>query len=205
MTRHRRVPFLLTALLPLAALTACGTVSAGGTGHADEIASRVHAQGVSPDLVYVAEIPGFDLAVQSVGVIGDHGFGSVYVSAEGGRRISLHVLSGRMDALTCPDLPLADGSGANGVRCEQDGDLWYRTAGSTHEYARPVDGGVVRLAAGTDAVDRETLRSAAENAELLDVPAPSGTHDTRPTAPVERGDLPPEGDGAPIDPPAMGG
>jgi hypothetical protein len=65
----------------------------------------------------------------------------------------------------------------------------------------PRDGHVIRLVGDADRLDRAVLRAAAEavhrpDAEELTAllpPAPEGSA----TEPVERGDLPPVGDGAP--------
>lgn len=204
--RYRRVRQVLSVLLPLAALTACGTLSAHEAEQAEELAERARKWNVSPDLVFVTEADGYDLAIQSAGVHGDDAFQSVYVSADRSvRRFTLTADHGGVDATSCPGLPLVDGRGADGgVRCARDGDLWYRTAGTGHEYAKLVDDRLLRVTADRDAVDRDTLRAAAEHAHAVDVPATSGTP-SPPQSPVERGDLPPHGDGASLDPPAVGG
>ena len=44
---------------------------------------RLRAEGVAPGLVYMVEVPGHELAGQSVGVHGDDGFGAVHVSPGG--------------------------------------------------------------------------------------------------------------------------
>ena len=78
-------------------------------------------------------------------------------------------------------------------------DAWYRSAGRERGYAEPRKGYVI-LVSGAG-VPRATLHkallavhhpSAAELAALLP-PAPTAAG----TEPVERGDLPPNGDGAP--------
>ncbi|MCZ4638870.1 hypothetical protein O3S69_33015, partial [Streptomyces rubrogriseus] len=89
MIRHARVlPVLVLAPL---LLTACGSEKAGDAGPSGpasapaaapgtgELASRAQAMGVAPELVYVTEAPGFTLARQSVGVLGDEGFSATWV------------------------------------------------------------------------------------------------------------------------------
>ncbi|WP_455360249.1 hypothetical protein [Streptomyces sp. SYSU K21746] len=209
----RRFPALLLPLALTFALTACGTepsagpsggppagpsagASAGPSGRPSvdraELEARARAMQSAPELIYVTEVPGYALAKQSVGVSGHDGFQSTYVSRSGGM-ITLTVDRGTPAAAGCP-------------QCERDGELWYRSSSGTHEYARAVAGAearhVVRLSADGARVDRATLRRAAEAAhvaddEELDAVLPEGTGTDTGGQPVERGDLPPEGDGAP--------
>ncbi|MFH8439971.1 hypothetical protein ACH4D3_01895 [Streptomyces sp. NPDC018026] len=211
MIRHARVlPVLVLAPL---LLTACGTEKAGdprpsgppsaaapaaapGTG---ELTSRAQAMGVAPELVYVTEAPGFTLAQQSVGVLGDDGFSATWVDRDTNALLRLAVDRGTISAGTCPEQPVGDMSGEH-TTCERDGEAWYRTGAGRHEYAVPEEGHVVRVSAEQDAVPRDALRAAAlaahrpyaaETDRLLPSTEPA------PATPVERGDLPPFGDGAP--------
>ncbi|PVE12921.1 hypothetical protein [Streptomyces scopuliridis] len=210
MTRTLRSSLLLV-LLPLALATAaCGSEKAepgasgggsatrtGGSADRAELEARARYMQSAIELIQVIEADGFEVAPQSAGVVGDDGFGSVYVSARDGARIRLTVDRSTLNAANCPDNPVEEASGP--VQCERDGDAWYRTSGSAHEYARAEDGHVVRVGADRATVDRDTLRRAAASARPaddreLDALLPE---QTAPTAPVERGDLPPVGDGAP--------
>ncbi|MGW0818427.1 hypothetical protein ACWD00_35400 [Streptomyces viridiviolaceus] len=212
MTRAARVlPLLLPALLVLAG---CGTEKAAsdpaaGASAADhgELDARARALGVAPELVHVTEAPGFTLAQQSVGVLGDDGFSATYVSRKTGAQLRLSVDRGSITADTCPAQPVGDMAGER-TACVRDGDAWYRTGAGRHEYALPEDGYVVRVSGETDAVPRDVLHAAAgavhrpdaaEAAALLPSVAPERT------APVERGDLPPVGDGAPDNDAGAGG
>ncbi|MEU2280778.1 hypothetical protein ABZ614_02200 [Streptomyces sp. NPDC013178] len=186
----RAVPALLLAPV---LLTACGTEDAGAADPA-ELKARARASGIHPDAVYVTEAPGgYTLAQQSVGVYGGDGFSATYVSRKNGGQLRLTVDRGTMTAETCPTQPPADDSGTR-ADCTREGDLWYRGGG---EYVVPKKGFLVRI--GGEGVPRDVLREAAEkvhrpSADELDTllpPAPAGGE------PVERGDLPPEGDGAP--------
>ncbi|MBC2906488.1 hypothetical protein [Streptomyces cupreus] len=184
MIRQRGV--LPALLLSCALLTACGSDKSGDAA-ADpaELASRAEALGIAPEHVYAIEAPGFTLAQQSVGVIGDDGFSAVYVSKEGGVQLQLSVDRGTMTADTC-----AQGTTAP---CEREGEAWYRG----QEYAVPKKGHVVRVRG--EGVKRDVLREAAlavhrpseDELDALLPQAPAGGGS------VERGDLPPEGDGAP--------
>ncbi|MBG0851643.1 hypothetical protein I2W78_07255 [Streptomyces spinoverrucosus] len=181
-----------TALLIPVLLTGCGTETE--PADAAELASRARTLGIAPEHVYATEADGFTLAQQSVGVYGGDGFHAVYVAPEGGAQIQLTVDRGTVTAADCPD-------------CVRDGDAWYRGIGEQREYAVPKDGHVVRVT-GTMGVSRDVLREAAltahrPSADELDTLLPSAA--PGPTAPVERGDLPPEGDGAPNNEVGTGG
>ncbi|GGZ31982.1 hypothetical protein [Streptomyces poonensis] len=212
MIRATRVLPTLT-LLPLLLLTACGDKQAV-TGDPElappaspgaGLRERAEALGIAPEHVYLTEAPGFTLAEQSVGVSGDDGFSAVYWSKEKGAQLQLRVERGTVTAANCPEQQVGEGTGPRAT-CERDGDAWYRTAGAQHEYAVPEDGHVVRVGGDTATVDRDVLRAAAEAvrrptdeeaARILPSPAAG--------EPVERGDLPPEGDGAPNNDVGVGG
>ncbi|CAA22792.1 MULTISPECIES: membrane protein [Streptomyces] len=215
MIRHVRVlPVLVLAPL---LLTACGSEKAGDPGPSasasapasaagpaaapgtGELASRAQAMGVAPELVYVTEAPGFTLAQQSVGVLGDEGFSATWVDGGTNALLRLAVDRGTITVGTCPEQPVGDMPGEH-TTCERDGKAWYRTGAGRHEYALPEEGHVVRVSAEQDAVPRDVLRAAALAAHRPDAAEtdrllPSA--EPAPATPVERGDLPPFGDGAP--------
>ncbi|MFF0681388.1 hypothetical protein ACFYVW_22795 [Streptomyces tendae] len=217
MIRHARVlPVLVLAPL---LLTACGSEKAGDPGPSasasasapasaagpaadpgtGELASRAQAMGVAPELVYVTDAPGFTLARQSVGVLGDDGFSATWVDGETNALLRLAVDRGTITAGTCPEQPVGDMSGEH-TTCERDGGAWYRTGAGRHEYALSEEGHVVRVSAETDAVPRDVLRAAALAAHRPDAAETDAllpSVEPAPATPVERGDLPPYGDGAP--------
>ncbi|MFD8201073.1 hypothetical protein [Streptomyces sp. NPDC059701] len=223
MTRSARLLPLL--LLSTALLAACGTegpdgdpVAAAASAAAasaraedaplvpGELEERAGALGIAPELVYVTRAPGLTLAQQSVGVLGDDGFSAVYLTGTGAQ-VRLSVERGSMTGETCPGRPVGDGT-AGRATCERDAEAWYRTGGGQHEYALPKNGHVVRLSAGSDAVTRDALREAAVSVHRPDAAEAAATLPSpRPAAgtPVERGDLPPVGDGAPDNSVDMGG
>ncbi|WP_037671597.1 hypothetical protein [Streptomyces griseus] len=212
---------LLPTLILPALLAGCGTEKADtGTGGertngsteptdartADpaELASRAQALGIAPEFVYVTEAAGYTLAQQSVGVYGDDGFSATYWSRKSGTQLQLSVDRGTLTADNCSKEPIADASSR--TTCVRDGDAWYRSNGQQKEYAIPKEGHVVRLRG--EGVPREVLSEAARavhrpTVDELDTLLPEAP--ARPTEPVERGDLPPVGDGAPNNDVGVGG
>ncbi|MFJ4642209.1 hypothetical protein ACIP6Q_01570 [Streptomyces bobili] len=191
----RTVRLLPALLLGPVLLTGCGSERADEADPA-ELASRAGALGIAPELVYVTDAPGHTLAQQSVGVYGGEGFSAVYVSRQKGTQVQLTVDRGTMTEATCEEQPGGDSSPAP-VTCARDGDAWYRSSGQWAEYAVPKKDFVVRVG-GTN-VPRDVLREAADqlhrpSADELDTLLPSAPAGGEP---VERGDLPPAGDGAP--------
>lgn len=189
MTRDRYVRLGLLAPVVLG-LAACASLRAGAPAPADPtaIAARVQAAGIAPDLVHVTDVEGFDLATQSVGVAGSDGMSAVWTRADGGTLATVTLTTSRAadtppTAVPCADLP------DDALVCE-------------------VERGAARVRIEGVGVDAATLRAAGEAvrvpgaAELddvfADVPAEVGP-------PVERGDLPEHGDGAPRNPTGAGG
>lgn len=217
MTSHTRSPRLrpvLTALaltLTLAAATGCGTevasdaesarsASAAPAPDRAELEARARAVQTVAEHVWVTEAPGYTLARQSVGVVGDDGFGSVYTTSGGGQiQLSVERLP-HADA-DCTDGPAAGSAQDPVVTCERDGGQWYRATESGHAYAQEQGDLVVTVSAAREEVDRAALRAAARAAHRADdheldrVLPPAD--ETSGRQPVERGDLPPVGDGAP--------
>ncbi|MEU8891783.1 hypothetical protein [Streptomyces sp. NPDC048442] len=186
-------------LLPLL-LAGCGTETFGASKDIDQSGLKKRAGESALEHVYVTEIPGFTLAAQSVGVIGDDGFSGTYVSSSGGGQIQLSVDRGTLPADGC-------------AGCTKEGDNWYSSAGGESAYQRAEGGHVVRLT-GSGGADRATVKAAAEKAhhaspEEMDAVLPEARSEGgavvergdqpagRSGPPVERGDLPPVGDGAP--------
>ncbi|WP_433548361.1 hypothetical protein ACQPZG_27350 [Streptomyces sp. CA-294286] len=185
-------------LLPLVSvLTGCGSEVVGGA-QVDRAELEKRAGESALEHVYVTEIPGFTLAEQSVNVIGHDGFSATYFSQRGGQ-VQLAVDREKLPANGC------DG-------CVRDGDHWYSSAGGASVYLRAEGGHVVRLT-GSDGVPRDVVKTAAQKAhhaspQEMDAVLPKvraeadgGAGSEAPSGsgggPVERGDLPPVGDGAP--------
>jgi len=214
------VPIGAAVLVGAVLLTACGDVSAHSPGSGSPSASasgsedpaavarasaRAEAAGTSSALVYVIDLPGYTLARGSVGVEGADGFGSVYVSSSGAR---IHVSVERIGADAPPSAPACT---AMATGCEED-DGWYRSDPGIHEFGRlegpPDRRHQVRVWTDPPFVDDATLKAAASTARPASaaeveavLPAPDEPVRALPT----RGDLPPEGDGAPMNRPGVGG
>lgn len=169
----RAVRVLPPLLLAAALLSGCGTEKAdpgdsGSPADPAELAARAKASGMNPDLVYVTGAPGFTLARQSVGVQGADGFSAAYTDGTGA---VIHLYTDHLRYA---------GQHKYEVK-EKDCVVWLEGEGG-------VSGAV--LAKAVRAVHRPT---AGELGTLLPTPDPAFTDDQ----PVQRGDLPSNGDGAP--------
>ena len=191
MTRTRRAALVLAAPASLL-LTACAGLGGAEGATADpaqpaSIAAWSEPAGIAPGLVYVTDVEGFELATQSVGVFGNDGMSAMYTRS-GAVFATVMLTTSRdlaPDVVLCPELP---DSSEPLLRCA-------------------VERGGVHVALDGADVEAATLRAAAEAVRVpgedelghlfADVP--------RPETPVERGDLPPDGDGAPLNEPGPGG
>jgi hypothetical protein len=214
-------PLLLTVTLALAlAATGCGTEpspdrmsdrSSAGDPAPDraELEARASAAQLVAEHVWVTEAGGYALARQSVGVLGDDGFGSSYTAPDGGT-IQLSVERRPHAEAECTDGSAVAGGQEPLVTCERDGEQWYRATETGHAYAQERGELVITVSGSREKVDRATLRSAARAAHRADdheldqvLPPAEEAPGQRPAEeapgeqPVERGDLPPVGDGAP--------
>ncbi len=198
---------LLGALLALVTVGAAGCATSGGSpASADAIADRVGAVGISADLVFTTEVAGYTLAPQSVGVSNGDGMSATWTRDGSGAMISLRTHRGGMTAETCAALPMWDDTETPVTCTEQDG-TWHREHNGAHEDIVVRDGAWV-LVIGSSGATTDEIDAAAK---AVRVPSPteldylfSDTPRTPPT-PVERGDLPEKGDGAPIQPSGPGG
>ncbi|MGW6499009.1 hypothetical protein [Nonomuraea angiospora] len=132
---------------------------------------RARRQGAAPELMYVVDLPGYEVAEQSVGVINDDGFGAVYTSS-GGKRVELRIDRG-------PYVPTGT--------YERDGGGWYAVNDGDQEYVAVRKNHHIRLICPVGQVDRAVLKQAAQGARPA---AGTGPPAPSPPAPVERGDLP---------------
>jgi hypothetical protein len=182
---------VVLAVPAILALGACaGSAKAGEPALSTEIAVRSEPAGIAPELVYVTDVEGFELNTQTVGVMGDDGMSAIYVRYDDEALATVMLTTSRdvaPDDVPCAELP--DSSEPEPVlRCG-------------------VKRGDAYIALDGEGVEAAVLRAAAEavrvpTADELDhlfaeVPVPE--------APVERGDLPSEGDGAPLNEVGVGG
>lgn len=187
-------------------LTGCAT-GAETPADAGQIAESARSLGIAPDLIYTTDVDGYDLAVQSVGTSGSEGLQATWFNETTAAMVTIRTDWGELTAETCTAIPLENDLDA-AVTCEEDENgLWHRWAGDTHEYVA-TRGSVLVHVIGRGAPP-EDLRVAAQT---VHVPSPqeleqlfSDAPDLPAGPPIERGDLPEHGDGAPVDPPGAGG
>jgi hypothetical protein len=194
------------AALVAASLSGCASAATGGEpADPASIALRAGVNGIAPDLVYTTDVEGYDLAPQSVGRGAADGMSATWFNGSTGSMVTIRTDHGDMTAASCVEMPLWDAPGEPVTCAEQDG-VWHRSGGEVHEYVAVRDGALIGVS-GVNASPEDLLAAARavrvpSDAELellfSDLPTVSPT-------PVERGDLPKNGDGAPIDPEGPGG
>lgn len=191
MTRTRRAAIVLAMPASLL-LSACAGLGGAEGATADpaqpaSIAAWSEPAGIAPGLVYVTDVEGFELATQSVGVFGNDGMSAIYTRS-GAVFATVMLTTSRdppADVVPCAELP---DSSEPVLRCAAERD------------------GVHIVLDGED-VEATTLRAAAEAVRVPGEDELDHLFSDVPTgrAPVERGDLPTEGDGAPFNEPGPGG
>jgi hypothetical protein len=207
----------VSVAVALVAVSLCGCASqtpgtdaaeTPGTDAADAslIAERASAVGIAPELVFTTQVDGYDLAPQSVGTGAGDGMSATWTNATNGAMLTIRTDRGELTAASCTETPLWDAPDEP-VTCSDEEGVWHRSGGSVHEYIAVRDGALIRVTGMNDAPPEELLAAAKavhvpSDAELellfSDLPEAPGE-------PVERGDLPENGDGAPIDPVGPGG
>ncbi|GAB2704024.1 hypothetical protein BKA24_001438 [Microbacterium marinum] len=196
-----------TSVVAILGFTACA--GAAPAAEPDAIAAHAVPLGIDPAVVYTTSVDGYDLAPQSVNEVDDGGLSATWVSTGTGDTITLRIGAGELTDAACAALPmwgLVDGN----VTCTVDGDIWHRVGGDVEEYAVARDGALIRVIGGDGygapaadllaAAEAVRVPSADELEQLF-----SDASNRRQNEPVERGDLPGNGDGAPIDQGGEGG
>ncbi|NRQ40381.1 hypothetical protein HII36_52475 [Nonomuraea sp. NN258] len=135
----------LAVLLVLFLIPGCGSDAAMSRAAID----RARSQGVAPELIYVVDLPGYQLAEQSVGGSGDDGFGAVYVGGDG-RQVELRVERGTYE---CAETCESDEHGG-----------WYGVHQGRQQYGAVHGDHYVLLSAPVGQIDRSTLKAAAVGA-----------------------------------------
>ena len=207
-TVNRRAGFrghalIAAAVVLSAALTGCATATAASP---DAIAERADAVGIAPELVYTTDVDGYDLAPQSVGPTGGIGISATWFNNSTGAMLTIRTEPGELTAASCASTPLWEGPDEP-VTCAEEQGVWHRVGGDVHEYVAQRGDAQIWVTGSSNAPPEHLLQAAnaarvPSDAELerlfSDLPA-------TPAGPVERGDLPENGDGAPIDPSGPGG
>ncbi|NYE19233.1 hypothetical protein [Microbacterium immunditiarum] len=201
-------PLITVAALATVSLVGCAT-NAPGADAADPgaIAERANVVGIAPDLVYTTEVDGYELQAQSVGPSAGAGISGTWFNYSTGTMLTIRTDRGEYTAAACEATPLWDASDLAVTCTEEEDGIWHRQGGAIHEYVAVRDEALI-LVTGMHNAPRDDLRTAARavhvpsEAELQllfsDLP-------TEAPQPVERGDLPENGDGAPVDPVGPGG
>ena len=188
-------------------LAGCASMTSGGdAADPDSIAEVANGTRIAPELVYSTEVNGYDLAPQSVGPSASDGIMASWFNNGTGSILTIRSEAGVLTEASCAAKPLWDAPD-EAVTCTDEDGVWHRSGGGIHEYVAVRDGALIWVS-GMDGATQADLLAAAKavrvpsEAELerlfSDAPRSAGE-------PVERGDLPENGDGAPIDPTGPGG
>lgn len=199
---------IAVAAVATVSLVGCAT-KAPGADAADPnvIAERASVVGIAPDLVYTTAVDGYELQAQSVGPAAGEGISGTWFNLDTGAMLTIRTDRGGYTAAACEATPLWDASDLAVTCTEEEDGIWHRAGGDIHEYVAIRDEAVI-LVTGMNNAPREDLRAAAK---AVHVPSESELErlfsdlPTESPQPVERGDLPENGDGAPVDPAGPGG
>lgn len=208
MTSRRResIGWGVVGLVLLVAFAGCASTTSGAdAADPDAISAVASRAGIAPELVYTTEVDGYDLAPQSVGASAAGGIMASWFNISTGSTLTIRTESGELTETSCVAQPLGDAPD-EAVTCTQEDGVWHRSGGDIHEYVAVRDGALISVS-GIDAPQADLLAGA----KSVRVPSESELErlfsdvTERPGEPVERGDLPENGDGAPIDPTGPGG
>ncbi|MCJ1706247.1 hypothetical protein [Microbacterium sp. VKM Ac-2923] len=196
-------------LVGLAAVVALTSTACGGTptpADSASIAEKAALLDIDPALVFTTQVEGYDLAPQSVGPANDDGLSATWVDEQTAAIITIRTSPGEPDAAGCATTPLWD-LPDTAVTCTEESGLWHREGGDAHEYFATRDGTTIWVI-GLNGTPADDVRAAAEAVRVPSESELEALFSDAPTEarePVERGDLPENGDGAPIDPSGPGG
>jgi hypothetical protein len=203
----RRVAVAAALVSICVSLAGCASTTSGANAaDPDAIAEVAAGAGIAPELVFTTEVDGYDLAPQSVGPGAADGMTATWFNNGTGATLTIRTDAGELTGASCAATPLWDAPD-EAVTCTYEDGIWHRSGGGIHEYIAVRDGALIRVTGMDDASQEDLLAAATAvrvpseaELELLfsDLPPSSGQ-------PVERGDLPENGDGAPIDPTGPGG
>jgi hypothetical protein len=203
----RRVAVAAALVSVCVCVAGCASMASGANAaDPDAIAEVASGVGIAPELVYTTAVDGYDLAPQSVGPGAADGMTASWFNSGTGATLTIRTDAGELTDASCAATPLWDAPDES-VTCRYEDGVWHRSGGGFREYIAVRDSALIRVTGMDDASQEDLLAAATAvrvptEAELemlfSDLPASSGH-------PVERGDLPENGDGAPIDPTGPGG
>lgn len=205
----RLSPLRGPALIVLCTTVAVTAAACGGTptpADSASIAERAALLGVDPALVFTTQVDGYDLSPQSVGPANDDGLTATWVDPRTAAMITIRTAHGEPDAAGCAATPLWELPEVP-VTCSEESGLWHRESGEAHEYFATRENTTIWVI-GLNGTPADDVRAAAEAVRVpseAELKALFSDAPTEAPEPVERGDLPENGDGAPIDPSGPGG
>ena len=204
--RFTRARTLAVVAVASVCVALAGCASGSEAASQEAIAEAASASGIAPELVYTTEVDGYDLAPQSVGPGAADGMTATWFNSSTGATLTIRSDFGELTEASCAATPLWVGPSGS-VTCAREDGVWHRSAEGSHEYVAVREGALIWVT-GMDDASQSDLLTAAKNVhvpsaaelELLfsEVPKTAGE-------PEERGNLPANGDGAPIDPSGSGG
>ncbi|ROO88956.1 hypothetical protein EDD29_6643 [Actinocorallia herbida] len=138
----------------------------------DATVRRLTEQGVDPDFIFRAEVPGFTAEEKTVEPLDGGGFRMRYVSdSNSDDHAELQVHPVDFTAESCASTPIPNADSAAPVECVDNGKGLYRSGGGFHEYVHSLQHGHIRLSAPIDAISPTDLRDALNESESLWGPA----------------------------------
>lgn len=147
-------------------LLAVGLCVAGCTAATidDATVRRLTKEGVNPDLLYFAKVPGFTAVEKSMGPTGDGGFRITYVSdSDPADRAEFRVYPTDSAQVLCAStptpIPIPNADRAAPIECVDKGKGLYRSSNGFHEYIQ----GYMRLSAPIDALSYDNLHATLNN------------------------------------------
>lgn len=187
-------------------VTACAAGGTAGSDAADQgvIAATAAERGIAPDLVFTTVVDGYDLEPNSVGSINAEGMSATWFDGES-NMLTIRTGRGEMTRDTCADMPLEQ-TGDSPTTCVDEDGVWHRSAGEAHEYVAVHGGALIRVSGmGVPATDLREAAQAVHVPSEAELSLLFSAEPASPSGPVERGDIPENGDGAPVDPTGPGG
>ncbi|MDX6740773.1 hypothetical protein [Actinocorallia sp. A-T 12471] len=135
----------------------------------DATVRRLVDQGVDPDYIFRAKIPGFTALETSAEPMEGGGFRMTYVS-DADPAVRAEFQAHRTALTGCPRTPIPRSDGTP-TECADVAKGWYRSDGRHHEYLHALQRGSVRLSAPTNAISADDLLQTLTRSDSLWGPA----------------------------------